>query len=171
MRYATKALLVQDIIGEHARLTALLDAIPLHTFKEPGVWGDDWSVHDLVAHLAEWQKLFLGWHAAGLAGETPDMPARGYKWSETPRLNHDLRERNRAEHPSHALREFSQSHDRTLALAESLSEAQLLEAGHFTWTGRNPLVTYLSANTASHYRFAQRVLRRWLRSRQAKGAS
>ncbi len=48
-------------------------------------------------------------------------------------------------------------------LARALSEAELLEPGHFSWTGTNTVVTYPGANTASRYRFARRVLRRWMR--------
>jgi hypothetical protein len=33
----------------------------------------------------------------------------------------------------------------------------------FAWTGKNPLTTYLGANTCSHYRTATKILKRWLR--------
>jgi hypothetical protein len=34
----------------------------------------------------------------------------------------------------------------------------------FASTGKNPLTTYLGANTCSHYRTATKILKRWLRA-------
>jgi hypothetical protein len=33
---------------------------------------------------------------------------------------------------------------------------------HVSEVGRHALATYLGPNTASHYRFARRVIKRWL---------
>jgi hypothetical protein len=53
---------------------------------------------------------------------------------------------------------------RILQIVESLSTKQLLEPGQFEWTGKHPLTTYIGPNTASHYRFALKVIKRWLKS-------
>jgi hypothetical protein len=37
-------------------------------------------VKDLMAHLVEWEQMFLGWYRAGLRGENPQTPAPGYTW-------------------------------------------------------------------------------------------
>ena len=63
MKYASKEALLKDIQVEHDSLRALLREIPGARWSEPGVWGEAWSVSDLVAHLAEWHRMFLGWHA------------------------------------------------------------------------------------------------------------
>jgi hypothetical protein len=55
-------------------------------------------------------------------------------------------------------------HAEVRPLLDSLPEAEILEPGRFTRTGKNPLVTYAGADTSSHYRFATKVIRRWLRS-------
>jgi hypothetical protein len=166
MKYRSKQALTRDIAEAYAALCALLQSVPAARYREPGVWGDDWTVHDLVAHLFAWHQLFLAWHHAGLRGVTPEMPAPGYRWNETPGLNRAIRERHRHGDPDELLRQLEVSHGEVLTLAESLSEEQLLQAGHFAWTRDNALVTYLGANTASHYRFASKVLKRWLRRRQ-----
>lgn len=58
---------------------------------------------------------------------------------------------------------FVQSHGEVVRIAEACTEEELLEPGHFKWTKSNPLRTYLGANTASHYRFGIKVIKRWLR--------
>lgn len=163
MKYRSKQALTDDMVQQYATLGALLESVPVASYHEPGVWGDEWNVHDLVAHLFEWQQLFLTWYDAGAHGLTPAMPAPGYRWGETPRLNRAIRERYRHHDPQELLRQLDAAHRRLLALAESLSEPELLAVGHFGWTGSSTLATYLSASTASHYRFATRVLKRWVR--------
>lgn len=165
MKYSSKDELLADIEKQYAALSELLDFVPRDRYAGAGVWGDDWSVDDLVAHLSSWHRLFLGWYRAGLDGETPEMPAPGYKWNETPRLNHAIQEKHQSR-PTEELRsELEATHAEVLALARDLSEEQLLRPGAFAWTGKNAVVTYLGANTASHYRFAIKVLKRWKRQR------
>jgi hypothetical protein len=165
MRYRSKQVLLDDIRAEHDSLCALLHQIPKARWREHGVWGDDWTVCDLVAHLAEWQRMFLAWHEAGLKGTAPQMPAPGYKWSEMPRLNRAIWRKHRSRAPAAVRADFDQGYRRILRVGEGLLPAQLLVPGHFPWTGRHGLVTYLGANTASHYRFAIKAIKRWLRWR------
>jgi hypothetical protein len=68
MRYASKQALMDDIRTQHQELCAKLEKIPRARWHEPGVWGDGWTVSDLVAHLAAWQHLFLGWSTPGSSG-------------------------------------------------------------------------------------------------------
>lgn len=163
MRYYSKDELVADMVSEHAALLDLLEPLDPSQCETAGVWGDGWSICDLLAHLAEWHRMFLRWFAEGQRGETPALPAPGYKWSETPRLNRAIQEKHRGRAFSSVRDEFESTHDEVLGLVRGLSEEELLEPGRWRWTGKNPLVTYVGANTASHYRFAQRVIKRWRR--------
>ncbi len=165
MRYQSKQALVAAIDIEHDGLCAQLGRIPKSRYHERGVWGDDWTVCDLVAHLAEWQAMFLRWYGEGLQGETPGVPAPGYKWNETPRLNRAIWRKHRQRSFESVRADFDAGHVRMVELAARLPARELLEAGHFAWTGRLPLATFLGANSASHYRFASKILKRWLSSR------
>lgn len=164
MRYLTKKALLADIEKEHALLVGYLGQIRKTRLKEPGVWGKDWTINDLIAHLAEWQTMFLTWHSDGEKGVKPQMPAPGYKWSETPRLNEAIWEKHRSRPPAKVRADFDQGYEKILTIVKSLSEKELLRPGVFPWTRKNALVTYLSANTASHYRFANRILKKWLKA-------
>jgi hypothetical protein len=163
MRYNTKQALLDDIRTEHDLLCARLAQIPRVRWRERGVWGDGWTLADLVAHLAEWQHMFVGWYEDGLRGATPQMPVPGYKWSETPRLNRAIQEKHRSRAVAAVRADFDSGYSRIVQIVESLSPDQLLEPGHHTWTGKHPLATYIGPNTASHYRFAIKVIKRWLR--------
>jgi hypothetical protein len=164
MRYASRDELLSDIKVQFVMLCEDLDRIPRGRYVEPGVWGDNWTVDDLLAHLSAWHRLFLGWYSDGVAGKTPQLPAPGYKWNETPRLNREIWQQNR-DRPTNELRhELERSHAEVLDIAEQLSADELFRPGALTWTGKNALVTYLGANTSSHYRFARKVLKRWAKA-------
>ncbi|MCA1788944.1 MAG: hypothetical protein LC667_03520 [Thioalkalivibrio sp.] len=55
MRYKSKQALLDDVRTEHDLLCARLAAIPMVRWRESGVWGDGWTLSDLVAHLAEFR--------------------------------------------------------------------------------------------------------------------
>lgn len=163
MIYHSKEALLTDIRKEHDALSALIHEIPKPRYVEPGVWGDNWTLSDLVAHLAEWQFMFLTWYGDGLKGKQVQVPAPGYKVSETPKLNRAIRLKHQGRSFAAVRADFESGYGQIVDLVDSLSEEQLLAPGHFKWTGKNPLRTYLGANTASHYRFAMKVIKRWLR--------
>jgi len=169
MRYQSKDALLTDIRESHDGLCERLRAIPRARWREAGVWGDGWTVGDLVAHLVEWHRMFLSWYDEGLAGRVPPMPAAGYRWNETPRLNRAIWRKHRSRTPAAVWSDFTASHRQIVALVESLTPSELLRPGSFHWTGKYPLTTYLGANTASHYRFASKVLDRWRRQQRAAG--
>lgn len=163
MKYASKAAFVERMETEHDRFLGMAESIGKDHFGKPGVWGEGWTIKDLFAHLTAWEQMFLGWHHAGLSGETPAMPARGYKWNETPRLNHAIWAEHRDEPWPAVAAAFDDTYDEVCVLVEGLSGGDLLEPGRFAWTGKYPLTTYLGANTASHYAAARRILERWRR--------
>jgi hypothetical protein len=165
MRYNSKDALMEDIRTTHDAFCALLADIPAARQREPGVWGDRWNICDLVAHLAEWQRLFLDWHRQGQKeGARLQGPAPGYKWSELPRLNRAIWAKHRRRSATSVRADFDAGYEEILRLVERLSPESLLTPGYFAWTGKYPLTTYLAPDTASHYRFAIKVIKRWQRS-------
>lgn len=163
MKYASKRALLDDIRTSHDALIALLAGIPAARWKETGVWGDDWTLTDLVAHVAEWQEMFLRWYDDGRRGVAPALPAPGFKWNETPRLNRAIHEKHRSRSRAAVQVDFDTGYDRIVDVVERLSERQLIEPGEFAWTGKLPLTSYLGPNAASHYRFAAKVIKRWMK--------
>jgi hypothetical protein len=61
---------------------------------------------------------------------------------------------------------LSATHAELRELARALSVEALLTPRRFAWTGSSTLATYLAGATASHYRFAVKVLRRWMKTRR-----
>ena len=161
MKFGSKEELVGSIETEHRRFVELVRSIPRERYLEEGVWGDRWNVRDLLAHLTEWEQMFLTWYRVGLECGRPELPAKGYKWNQTPALNQAIWKKYRHKPVEGVLAEFETSFEEIFLLAQELSEKELLTPGYFTWTRKNPLTTYLGANTTSHYRTATKILKRW----------
>ena len=166
MRFTSKHQLLQDIEDEHRKFLALASLIPRKRYTESGVWGDDWNLKDLFAHLTEWEQMFLGWYREGKSGSRPALPASGYKWNETPKLNRAIWRKHQKKSVKRVLAEFDASFEEILSLVRALPQKKLLNPGCFSWTGANSLATYLAPNTCNHYRTASRILKRWLRAQK-----
>lgn len=163
MKYPSKSAFVADAVKEWTELWRQVDAVGRDLRSEPGACGQ-WSVKDVLAHLHEWHLLALGWHEAGLRGQSAPMPAAGYKWSQLAALNDELFQRNRLAALDVVEADLRGSHQVVLDLVAGLSDEQLLLPGHFTWTKTSPLSTYLHPCTSGHYRWATGLIKKWRKS-------
>jgi uncharacterized protein (TIGR03083 family) len=166
---STEQQLLVESQKEYQALEKLLAPLTPEQMTQPGAVGD-WSVKDVLAHLYEWQQMFFGWYEAGLRGETPALPGRGYKWNQLPALNHEIYLAYRDAPLDDVLARFHDSHRRTMALVEALSEEDLFAHGGFEWLGKHSLAVFINANTGSHYRWARTELRKALNLRKKESA-
>jgi hypothetical protein len=163
MRFKSKQEFVESVEKEPQAFVELVRSVPNERYREAGVWGDGWTIHDLLAHLTEWEQMCLGWYQVGRNGGQPIMSASGFKWNETPRLNQAIWGKHRLKPARKVVDEFEASYQEIFSLIRQISQNQLLVPGQFAWTGKYPLTTYLAPNTCSHYRFATKVVKRWLK--------
>ena len=163
VRFSSKREFVQRVEKERQTFVELLGTIPRSRYGEGGVWGDGWNIRDLLAHITEWEQMFMGWYRVGQDGRPPLLPAKGFKWNETPRLNRAIWRKHQREPAKRVLAKFDISYQEVLRLILRLSDEELLTPGHFAWTGKYPLTTYFAPNTCSHYRIATKILKRWLK--------
>ena len=85
----TKEQLLKEIEKERNSLEEFLSGLSAEQLIRPGMLGP-WSAKDVMAHLLEWEQMFLGWHKAGLKGRMPEKPAPGFKWNQLPQLNKQI---------------------------------------------------------------------------------
>lgn len=159
----TKQQLIDEAQKDYTALQAQIAGFTPEEMLRPGVVGA-WSIRDVLAYLAEWQRMLMGWYEAGLRGETPAVPAEGYNWSQLPALNQEIHRRFRNTPLDRVRAGLDASHRHVLEAAGALSEEALFTPGRDTWTGINTLASYIDANTAAHYRWAQANIRRGTRT-------
>ncbi len=166
-RPTSKNDLLAAIEKERGALETFLETLTPEQMTEPGIVGE-WSTKDMLAHLIEWEQMVLGWHAAGLRGETPEIPAPGFKWNQTPQLNQHIYEKHRDRALDEVLEQFQASHLEILGVIQDLSNEKLFTAGHFAWTKKNTLGTYMVSATSSHYLWARKEIRKGFRAKGKK---
>ena len=124
--------LLDAIETEYRLLKRCLEGLDAQEVELSGVC-HAWSTKDVVAHLVEWKKMFLGWYQEGLQGGKPCTPADDLKWTQTPALNERIYQKWKHERYEVILAEFESEYAKMLALTRSLSEEHLFRKGLYPW--------------------------------------
>jgi len=121
---------------------------------------DHWSVQDVLAVRAWWTHAVIDWIEAGKQGQPLVLPAPGYRWNETPRLNEDIVTAASGDMFESVLARLEVGFERVLRCADSLSDTELLDPGVFEWAGKWPISRWISINTTRQYTTARTFIRR-----------
>jgi uncharacterized protein (TIGR03083 family) len=154
----TKDDLIARIKAERARLLATLDGLGDADLIRPGQNGD-LSVKDTLAHIAEWEQTFLGWYRAGQRAELPDFDP-----AEVDRFNRAIYEKHRDRTLADVRAWLEESYQTVLAAIDAMTAEEIFTAGRYVWTGSEPLLVYLRANTDEHYAEHADEITRWRQS-------
>ncbi len=157
-RPKNKQELNEVIQKERMKLNKALEDLTNEQKLQPGACGD-WSVKDILAHLVEWKQRGLRWYLAGLQGEVPKTPDEAYNWRELPALNHAIFETYKDWSLEDVEQAYEASYAETMQVLDEMTEEELFTPNQYEWTGNNLLRDYVNANTASHYRWASKLIR------------
>ena len=157
----TRAELRNQIRTSYEKLRAELDAPGSSIAELP--CADEWSVKDLLAVRLWWTEHVVDWVEAGKRGESPTIPAPGYRWNETPRLNADVVSENRRRSYRSIRAGLEKGYRRVMDTIDSLDDTELLEVGIFPWAGRYPISRWISINTTRQYLTARTFIRSAIR--------
>jgi uncharacterized protein (TIGR03083 family) len=153
------------IHSERKVLEELIAPLSPEQMTAPGALGE-WSVKDVLAHLVEWEQMFLGWYNAGLRGEKPALPAEGYNWRQLNELNHVIYLKHKDRPLAEVLEDFAASYQQILEVVEKLDEEDMFGMGRFAWCGKLALEAYIAGNTSRHYAWACKYMRVGRRKRK-----
>jgi len=154
----TRDELLDQVESESAKLSKQLDEGG--SAIEDLVCADEWTVKDLLAIRVWWSEAVVGWVRAGRMGRAPELPAPGFKWSDTPDLNAGLVAAARGEAYDSVRRRLLRAVKSVRETIDSLDDEELLEVGRFEWAGKWPVARWISINSARQYRTARDAIRR-----------
>jgi hypothetical protein len=157
----TRTELIEKVTTDRRRLEQNLSMLLPDEMLQPGIIGD-WSVKDILAHLAEWEELFLSWLDAARRGETPEVPGHGSTWRNLDPLNQFIYQKHRDQDLDSVIEEFDSNHAALVACLDGLSEEELFIPGYFYFAGTARLENWVDA-FASHDRWAKNHLRKWMK--------
>ena len=118
------------------------------------------NIKDVLMHLHHWHLLFVNWYEIGMQGVKPQMPAKGYSWNETPKLNLWIREQYEDIPWEEASRLLTTSFLQTRKIMDNHSNKELFEKQRFHWTGSTSLGSYLVSASSSHYYWAEKLIKK-----------
>jgi len=124
---------------------------------------DDWSVKDVLAVRAWWSHAVIDWVEAGKQGRSLSLPAPGYGWNETPRLNAAIVAAASGDTYASILDRLEKGFERVIRCVDSLNDTELLTPGAFAWAGKWPISRWISINTTRQYTTARTYIRKSLR--------
>ena len=158
-----KSRIIEQLHAERRRLEQNLSRLAPADMLLPGVVGE-WSVKDVLSHLADWEEHFPGWLAASQRGDKDIPPDPGLTWSQLDILNQRIYEKHRDRSLEDVLTYFNSVHQHFMSLVETLTDDEILTPGYYSLTGKAPLYSWLAAY-ASHDRWAKTHIRKWFKSR------
>ena len=110
----------------------------------------------------------VSWVRISRAGGVLDLPAPGYKWSETPRLNDDVAAKVRRESYRSVRQRLQRAYEQVHEVIAEVDDRQLCTAGAFDWSGKYGACGTINLNTARQYRTATSFIKRALKQRGSK---
>ncbi len=139
----TKAQLVAKLNESRQVLEKMIARVPREMMDKPGVVGE-WSAKDVLAHVAHWQELHLGWWAAVQRGEVPELPAPGLTFSpaDVDKLNHQIFLAHRDQPLEEVLGYLRETFQQFMAVVEATPEVDLFHPGLVSFTGKNTLARW-----------------------------
>jgi len=129
-------------------------------------WQRDKNLRDVLIHLYEWQQLLLNWTEANLKGLSKPFLPEPYSWKTYGDMNLEFCKKHMLTTYDEAISMLRESHAKVISLIESLNEEELFEKKHFTWTGTSNVGSYCISVTASHYDWAVKKIKQYLKTQK-----
>ena len=118
------------------------------------------NIRDVLMHLHHWHLMMLEWYTIGMNGIKPEMPAKGYTWKTTPKLNKWIWEKYQTTTLEDSMVNIKSSYHKIRDLIESHTDEELFEKKRYKWTGTSSLGSYLVSATSSHYDWAIKLIKK-----------
>lgn len=122
------------------------------------------NIRDVLAHLYQWQKMFLEWYEIGMKGGKPEMPQKGFSWKDTPLVNQKIWADCQTINLVDIRKKLEETHHIIQNIIENHSKEELFEKRRFAWTGSTSLGSYLISSTSSHYDWAIKLIKKAIKS-------
>ena len=156
----TKSDLLEVIRTQRATLESLFGGLTDSQMTTPGVEAA-WSIKDILAHIAAWERLATDRLHAALTGEPLKFPLiKGD--ADVDKFNAEVYAKNQGQPLPEVQHEYQAAHAVFMAQIESLEEDFLPKPLPFDWAGKLTAQVVISANTHWHYLEHAEAIEKWL---------
>lgn len=162
-----KTRLQHEIRTAYAALEEILAPLDETRMTTSGVNGD-WSIKDILAHLAIWHRYLLDRLQAAARNENPTLYAMSPDDEEVDRLNEQFYQENKSRALDEIMTGFRSSYLQIVEAVQAMKEEDLTDAQRFSWTRGIPLWRFVAGDTYEHYLEHIGPIKEWLaKTRQA----
>ena len=139
------------------RLELLLAQLSVAEMNRPGAVGV-WSVKDVLAHLAFWERHAVNTLRAVARGETPALSAD----DETERKNASVVAQYYQRPLATVIADWQQAREELLDAIENLDDADLNDPNRFPWSAGQSLLDRIAGNSYDHEQEHIEQIREWI---------
>ncbi len=172
---AYKAPLSKSILKEYTKLVDAAFSIPpqARSLKTIDFTGGKVSIIDIVAYQIGWGTLLIRWYEAGIRGEVPEIPGDGFTTWDYTGLARNFYSAYHFENFDKQIEVFHDMIQKILSIVEAeYKTGNLDKTDVWPWcmlaSGKKwPLSKWITVNTASPYKRASALIRRFLKSSKA----
>lgn len=160
MAEKTRNRIIMLLEKERSKLNELLKELPVDEFEKPGVVGD-WSVKDVLAHLAHWEEGMLTWLKIARDGIDVTGPEEGLKWKDMKEFNRRIYEAHKNEPLEEVMQYFHLNHEKFLNMVKQISDDELLTNGYYAFTEKKAVYDWLN-QYAGHDHWGREKIKIWM---------
>jgi len=162
-----KVTLLDNIHKGYDELDSLLITFTPEQLTTAGV-SDTWSIKDILAHLTGWQQRTLDRLDAAAQHTEPRTPNIAND-EEMNQLNERFYQENGERPLAEVLADYHAAYQRMVTAVEQAEDADLFQAGRFSWFGDSPLWELVAGNTYEHIQEHIGAIQNWLETTKQAG--
>ncbi len=155
----TKATIIARLNAERRRLENNLAGLQPADMLKQGAVGE-WSIKDVLAHLADWEAHMPVWLEAARCGQPVDEIEAGLNWKQFEEFNQRIYQRHKDQSLEEVLAYFHNTHRQFMDMVAAMPEEEMLQPGRYAFIGKGMVYSWLSAY-ANHDKWAKSHLIKW----------
>src|SRR5689334_18871852 len=154
--------LAAQIRATSTRMELLLAQLSVAEINRPGAVGV-WSVKDVLAHIAFWERYAISTIQASARGQAPEIGVD----DETERINASVVAQYYQRSLASLIADWQQAREDLLDAIEDLDDADLNDPDRFPWSEGRSLLDRISGNSFGHEQEHIEQIQAWMGERKS----
>jgi hypothetical protein len=155
-----KARILNEMRAHYAALEEILTPLDRTQMTTKGII-PDWSIKDILAHIASWHHRLLTWLQAAIRNEEPTISGPD-SVEEIDALNAQFYQENKSRPLDEVLTDFRTTHQQIMDRIQAMPEGDLISSQRFAWTKGSLLWQLVAGDTYEHYQEHIGQIQKWL---------
>ena len=155
-----KATILNETHTNYASLEEILTSLDESQLTKKGVI-PDWSIKDILAHIAAWHHRLLTWLDAATRNEEPTISGPD-SVEEMDALNAQFYQENKSRSLNEVLTDFRTTYLQITHKIQAMHKEDLISPHRFVWSQGRPLWQLVAGDTYEHYQEHMAQIQEWL---------